>query len=883
MFLFQIKIGGKGMKKSNKRLLYVGFYITFAEVVMNNIEFFMCPKSVILVLAFLLATVEVSAQHPLSGNVALGNTHHVDSMRVSNVNIGLLSNIDTLRGFQFGLTRAGVWKKMTGLNIGVLSSALFGDADGVTIGGLGSNVEGMMHGFQIAGFSNVTNKLHGVQIVGFSNVSFSPMHGIQLAGISNISMGVKKGMQISSAVNVSAGSMRGLQMSAFNYADTLSGTQIGIINSVVSHPRGVQIGIFNYSRDTVAHKIGLVNVNPKTRIDYLLYLCTTSKLNAALRFRNRSTYNIIGVGSHYMGLDSKFSGAVFYRIGQYFQLTPKWSVSGDVGYYHIETFEHNTNDSPERLYSLQAHANVDYQINRYVGAFASLGYGDTRYYKSNQHYRNGLLAQVGISLRYHRSSDIRSPFDNRYIAEEDSLPSYMRFGYRYGSPHPWIAVAEATGINAFVHCFDRFVMNEDFAQVNLHTIHNNFKHGLVWDNDQFSTNLFAHPYHGNLYFNSARSNGLTFWQSAPYALGGSLMWEFCGEIEPPAINDLMATTFGGIAIGEVMHRISNVILNDRSHGFRRFLREAAATIVDPMKGLNRIVSGDAWTVRNDKYLYHDKNEIPLDFSMNVGWRYLADNGALFRGEHNPYVNFFLEYGDALSTDNNHPYDFFSAEATFGLSGNQPLINGLHLLGRIYGKTLYDDDRYNIQLGIFQHFNYYDSKPVKDGTNLTPYRISEAASFGPGFIMSFPKIGALARLEERIFLSAILLGGTKSDYYNVIDRDYNMGSGYSLKTKTFMEFLHFGRFILHTDFYRIYTWKGYENKNLSTVDPLYLNAQGDKGNALLFVLNPIWEFDVKGPLSVCVSGSYFIRHTHYSYHDDVNARTFESRIGLTYHF
>ncbi len=31
------------------------------------------------------------------------------------------------------------------------------------------------------------------------------------------------------------------------------------------------------------------------------------------------------------------------------------------------------------------------------------------------------------------------------------------------------------------------------------------------------------------------------------------MWEFCGEVEPPAINDVLATTFGGICIGEVMH------------------------------------------------------------------------------------------------------------------------------------------------------------------------------------------------------------------------------------------------------------------------------------------------------------------------------------------
>ena len=70
-----------------------------------------------------------------------------------------------------------------------------------------------------------------------------------------------------------------------------------------------------------------------------------------------------------------------------------------------------------------------------------------------------------------------------------------------------------------MNCFDRFVLCEDFAKVNLSSIKENFKTGFVWDNDQFSTNLFAHPYHGGLYFNAARSNGLSFWESAPYALG----------------------------------------------------------------------------------------------------------------------------------------------------------------------------------------------------------------------------------------------------------------------------------------------------------------------------------------------------------------------------
>ena len=193
-----------------------------------------------------------------------------------------------------------------------------------------------------------------------------------------------------------------------------------------------------------------------------------------------------------------------------------------------------------------------------------------------------------------------------------------------GKKHPWWALAEVTGINVGVQLFDRYVTREDFAQTTLRTIRQNFERGMVWDNDYFHMNMFMHPYHGNLYFNAARTNGLTYWESAPYALFGSAMWEFFGEADPPAINDIFATTCGGMAIGEMTHRLSRTVLDDRARGFRRFLREAAAAIINPIQGLHRIISGDAWRVKSSHYRYHDFRQIPLDASVSIGWRYLAE-------------------------------------------------------------------------------------------------------------------------------------------------------------------------------------------------------------------------------------------------------------------
>ena len=757
------------------------------------------------------------------------------------------------------------------------------------------SVQDSVKSVQVGVISSVaTEGGHGLQLSAISNASAHKFNGVQLSTTSNITAGMDKGVQLSALLNVSSAMQRGLQLGAINYADSLNGAQVGLFNVARKRPKGWQVGLVNLSYDSIGHKIGLVNINPMTTVDYMLYGGSSTKANLAARYRNKSTYSIIGVGTHFMGLDSKFSGAIFYRLGQYVQLTPKWSLSGDIGYYHVETFSKNNSDKPERLYSLQARINADYQINKRFGAFASVGWGITRYYDRNETYRNRPLFELGLTYRQPRNQhdSWRRAWEEKrsqlvYTDSTMALPEKKR---------PWQALAEVTAVNVGVQLFDRYVTREEFAQTTLRSIRRNFERGMVWDNDLFNTNMFMHPYHGNLYFNAARTNGLTFWESAPYSLLGSAMWEFFGETEPPAINDIIATTCGGRALGEMTHRLSLTILDDRSRGFTRFLREAAATIINPIQGIHRIVTGDAWHVKNRNYRYHDFRETPIESSVSVGWRYLADDGALFRGLHAPYVNLTLAYGTPVDGEKHtSPFDFFDIETNLAFGGGQPPVNTLSILGRLWSTPILDKKDMVGEFGIYQHFNYYDAKPIEDGSSLTPYRISEAAGFGPGFIFSLPQMGALSKMEQRVFVSGILLGGTKSDYFNVIERDYNMGSGFSIKSKTQLDFGKYGRLVLNAKYFRLWTWKGYEDKDLQpyvdgTADLHFLNVQGDNSNAALLVINPVIEMHLARQWSLTLSGSYYSRRTHYKYYYDkdlilrqnstVHANTFETKIGLT---
>ncbi len=150
---------------------------------------------------------------------------------------------------------------------------------------------------------------------------------------------------------------------------------------------------------------------------------------------------------------------------------------------------------------------------------------------------------------------------------------------------PLFAVTQSVLLNVTVNRLDAWAFAQDWANSGTHTWGRNLRVGWEWDEDQFSTNLMMHPYHGGLYFNAARANGLSFWEAAPVAFLGSWTWEYFGEKDRPSLNDFFMTGFGGIALGEVFHRLGATI---RDNGSRhRTWREIAALPLDPMGWVNR--------------------------------------------------------------------------------------------------------------------------------------------------------------------------------------------------------------------------------------------------------------------------------------------------------
>jgi hypothetical protein len=147
------------------------------------------------------------------------------------------------------------------------------------------------------------------------------------------------------------------------------------------------------------------------------------------------------------------------------------------------------------------------------------------------------------------------------------------------------AALEILAFQVVLNRVDHAFVKPDDYKVTMGSIRRNLHSSWVEDRDPFEINQLGHPYQGSVYFNIARSNGLTFWESLGYAFAGSAVWEVAGETTQPSRNDQITTSFGGSFLGESLYRMANLVL-DRGDGFSAG-REAGAALVSPALGYNR--------------------------------------------------------------------------------------------------------------------------------------------------------------------------------------------------------------------------------------------------------------------------------------------------------
>jgi hypothetical protein len=131
---------------------------------------------------------------------------------------------------------------------------------------------------------------------------------------------------------------------------------------------------------------------------------------------------------------------------------------------------------------------------------------------------------------------------------------------------------------------------------------------IRFDSNAFGVN-WTHIMGGTLYYEIARTNGLTWAESLLGAFGGSLFYEYVSEWrEVISVNDMIVTTSGGYSLGEPWFQLSSYFHHQKS------------PVLKILAFMNPFLMFNKWLDRKNpaSKVYRDPGW--HDFVLSAGWR-----------------------------------------------------------------------------------------------------------------------------------------------------------------------------------------------------------------------------------------------------------------------
>ena len=339
-----------------------------------------------------------------------------------------------------------------------------------------------------------------------------------------------------------------------------------------------------------------------------------------------------------------------------------------------------------------------------------------------------------------------------------------------------MAVGETMLSNLVPWAFNEFIRDAPFSQVNPTSWVHNFEAGMGWDDNHFSTNQFAHPYQGSMYFNSARANGFNFWQSAPWAFAGSIKWECCGETHLMSVNDFVNTGMGGMALGEMIYRTSSLVLDNQATGSERAWNEFWGFVLSPLRGFNRLVTGRSRRVYDNPTDPLDHRPVFLANRLHAGVRGFAQNAGFTDPKYKAFLNLEYLYGSPFSIERNKPWEFFILNAQINF-GDTKALGKLNIHANLFHKDLGERGRDRHRFMVLQHFDYVNNSAYELGGQsvgagvLSTWELGEPGNwrlFTLGEGIFWPMVAVSSE-----FAYAAEIPGTRE---NLRSYDYGLGAG-----------------------------------------------------------------------------------------------------------
>jgi hypothetical protein len=310
-------------------------------------------------------------------------------------------------------------------------------------------------------------------------------------------------------------------------------------------------------------------------------------------------------------------------------------------------------------------------------------------------------------------------------------------------PSFWQAVAGVVVANGVPWAHNRFIADWPWASVGTRSWVDNLGRGFVWDDNSFHVNQFSHPYHGSFYHNSARASGYGFWGAVPFVAAGSATWELFGETITASLNDLISTTLGGIALGEVTYRLSTLLGSRRGAGRNGLGRELGSYVMSPIAQVQDLV----------RQRSQHPGELTGSQEISAGRR----SGQSF-------LELAMHYGDPFDPEPAGAYDVF--EFRLQLSPSTPeVVHHLGISGLLSRRTLSQTARGQMVFGVFQHYDFDDLPALRT----SGHSVSTA-------LLYRHTLDSRTQLNFRAHAEGLLLGAITAEYGNAWRRDYDLGPG-----------------------------------------------------------------------------------------------------------
>lgn len=307
---------------------------------------------------------------------------------------------------------------------------------------------------------------------------------------------------------------------------------------------------------------------------------------------------------------------------------------------------------------------------------------------------------------------------------------------------PLVAIAEVFGVNLVYNLINQVLPTDysgDFS-VSRDTWRSNIGHGFTWDNDPFVINQFGHPYQGGNYFSAGRANGLNYWESIPLTALGSLTWEWFGESTHPAWNDVINTTMGGAAFGEVLHRMAWLVRDPRQTGRSRLWREIGAAVIDPIGGLSRFGWREALGPGEKPSTYQPTRAV-AEIQFGLSWPE-SDLRVEGSSPKNVFGSFALDYGAPERGPTEAPFDAFTIAVRVGGGAT---VSAASIRGRLASRALRGLDPLAHQLVIAQEYGYREAPGFMFGEQSVIGGSASRVELCPGVSLSTTAFGGVVVL------------------------------------------------------------------------------------------------------------------------------------------